>query len=227
MQKGHVLLITAFSVALFLIIIFGSINIVIFDVGSYTSEYSKNGVYPKLSDNTTQAVAMAGDITKNIMDYFRGRAELQYFTEDEKSHMSDVRHLLDLMRIIYYSAIAVSIALFIYLYITLKNDSGVFIRILAKSLLYSSIACIAFLAIVLIMCVFYFDATFTLFHLIFFPQGNWMFASSSLLITLFPEQFFMDMSLRIFIYAMFQSIIFFGIGFWINRQMKEIGRHHQ
>jgi len=62
------------------------------------------------------------------------------------------------------------------------------------------------------MSIFSFDFLFTTFHVIFFPQGNWMFDPSSLLITMFPQTFFFDISLRIFIYAMFQALIFFGIG---------------
>jgi uncharacterized membrane protein len=62
--------------------------------------------------------------------------------------------------------------------------------------------------------------------MIFFPQGNWMFSPDSLLITLFPQQFFFDIALRIFIYAMFQSAVFFGIGYWMNKQLKIVEKHN-
>jgi uncharacterized membrane protein len=43
-----------------------------------------------------------------------------------------------------------------------------------------------------------FPTTFTIFHTIFFPQGNRAFDSSSTLIRLFPLSFFDAIALRIF-----------------------------
>jgi uncharacterized membrane protein len=76
------------------------------------------------------------------------------------------------------------------------------------------------------MSVFYFNTIFTTFHFIFFPQGNWLFDGSSLLITLFPTQFFFDITLRIFIYALIQVAIFIGIGYYLEKQIKIYDKHH-
>jgi len=222
------IIIALLSVSLFLILLFGSMNAMIFDRNFYSGEYSKNNVYAELSLNgfsssAAQAKTMAQNVTENILEYFHGGAELKYFAGDEKSHMENVKSLINIMDSIYYAAVIFSILIFVYLYYSLKKDRITFIEILAKSLLYSSIVCIAFLVIIFLMCVFYFDAAFTLFHLVLFPQGNWTFLATSLLITLFPEQFFMDISLRIFVYAMFQALIFLGIGWWINKQIKVYG----
>src|SRR3989338_5239926 len=47
-----------------------------------------------------------------------------------------------------------------------------------------------------------FDLAFTLFHNLFFPQGNWTFPSDSLLIRTFPLGFFMGMSYKIFLLSL-------------------------
>jgi integral membrane protein (TIGR01906 family) len=213
-------IIIIFSIALFIIILFGSFNLMIFNKDFYYREYSKTGVYVQLSDNTTYAVETAHNITENVIKYFRNTEDLKYFSGDERSHMLDVKKLIRTMQFIYYGAAAITILLFFYCYRKFKEDKFDFIRILAKSLLYSSIAAIIFLLILFLLSVFSFDLTFTVFHMIFFPQGNWMFPSDSLLITLFPQQFFFDITLRIVIYAMFQALIFFGIGYWMNKQLK-------
>ena len=208
------------SLALFIILIFGSLNFMIFNKDFYYREYTKNNVYSSLPADVD-----AKNVTDNIMKYFRNTEDLKYFTADETSHMQDVKNLIRLMQFIYYGASAASIILFIYCYRRFKEDKFEFIKVLAKSLLYSSIAAIAVLLVVFLMSVFSFDFLFIGFHHIFFPQGNWMFNPDSLLITLFPQQFFFDIALRIFIYAMFQAIIFFGIGFWMNKQLKIVEKH--
>lgn len=219
-------IITLFAVALFIIIIFGSLNLMIFDKQFYYKEYSKNGVYLELSEDKDTGKEIAQNITENVMKYFRNSEELKYFSETEKSHMADVKHLIRTMQFIYYGAAILSIGLFFYCYRKFKDDKYMFIRVLAKSLLYSSIAAGMFLVLIFLMSVFSFDFLFNVFHLIFFPQGNWMFDNSSMLITMFPQQFFFDISLRIFVYAMFQALIFFGMGYWMNKQLKIFEKHH-
>jgi len=219
------LIIILFSIAIFIIILFGSLNMMIFNKDLYYKEYSKNGVYLELSDNKDTGKEIATNITENIMKYFRNTQDLNYFTPTEKSHMADVKHLIRTMQFIYYGAAILSIALFFYCYKKFKEDKYMFIKVLARSLLYSSIAAGVFLVLMFLMSVFSFDFLFIIFHRIFFPQGNWMFDPSSLLITLFPQQFFFDISLRIFIYAMFQALIFFGMGYWINKQLKIYEKH--
>jgi len=222
-------LIILLAVALFVIIIFGSLNVMIFNKDFYIKEYSKNHVYEKLSSDPVIADEIARNATDDLTRYFRSydNKELRYYTPTEMDHLKDVRGLIHTMQFIYYGAALVSIAIFLYCYQKFKDDRLEFIRILAKTLLYSSIAAMAFLVAIFLLCVFQFDLTFTIFHMIFFPQGNWMFESSSMLITLFPEQFFMDISLRIFVYAMFQSLIFLGIGYWMRKQVKTQERHHR
>ena len=213
-KRTNIVMSIILAVFLVIIILFSSLNAMIFNKDFYYSEYSKNDVYSKIPQSS------AKNMTANVMDYFHGSSELKYFTDTEKNHMQDVKNLVMIMNYLYYLSVILLAAMFIYLYRKIKDDKVRFIKILTNALLYSSIFCLVLLLIVFLMCVFYFDLTFTLFHLIFFPQGNWMFASSSLLITLFPEQFFFDISLRIFIYAIFQTAIFLGIGLWIRKHLK-------
>jgi|GEM_PF-485886 len=220
------IIIATLSIMILIILIFGSLNFMIFNKDFYHKEYIKNGSYTNLLQDKGIQKATVDNITDNILKFFRSNTELQYFTSAEKSHMNDVKKLINLMQYIYYAAALLTIALFFYCYKKYKEDKYEFVRVLSKSLLYSSIASIILLVLIFLMAVFDFSTLFITFHYIFFPQGNWTFESSTLLISLFPEQFFFDISLRIFIYAMFQSLIFFGIGYWMHKQLKIVEKHY-
>ena len=99
----------------------------IFNKDFYYREYSKNNVYFKLTENTgvTRDVAVdtITNATENTVNYLRGsEKELTHFTDAEKSHMSDVKHLINVMHIVYYSAAILCILLFFYTYQKFKND---------------------------------------------------------------------------------------------------------
>lgn len=57
-----------------------------------------------------------------------------------------------------------------------------------------------------------FDAFFSAFHGIFFPQGNWTFPARSLLITMYPENFWVGMGIIWVITSLICGIIFFALG---------------
>jgi len=61
-----------------------------------------------------------------------------------------------------------------------------------------------------------FDKAFTAFHYVFF-NGNWMFPENSMLITLFPKQFFMIMAKRIIVNILIASVMFISAGIFLKR----------
>lgn len=211
-------------ISLFFIIIGGSFSLMMYYKGFYLSEYQKNGVYDDLAERNqiTQQEAMiyANNVTDNIFDYFHSKSELNYFENDEKAHMKDVKAVISAVFFIYYSSAMLFIVCFVILFLKFKNDSIGFIKFLSKILLIGSIATLGLLIIILLMNIFYFNLIFNVFHQLFFPQGNWIFESTSLLITLFPQQFFFDITLRIFIYSIVQAAIFLLMGWWMHKQIK-------
>lgn len=212
------------SFFLFCILIFGSFSLMFNYKSFYYSEYENNGVYDNIAEsnnmNITESRRYVKDITENIFSFFKGKSELKYFTDKEKSHMQDVKFVISGINFIYYSSTIFFIIIFIILYIFSKKNKLLFIEHLSKILLYGAGTALIFLILIFLWIVFSFDTLFLLMHLALFPQGNWMFDSSSLLITLFPERFFFDISLRMFVYAMLQSGVFFLIGYWFRKQVK-------
>ncbi len=106
------------------------------------------------------------------------------FTVSERSHLKDVKRLLDHSLVAYKALSVFLLAAFLY---CLSHDE---LLIFKKGLLGGG--GVLFFATLLTGFFFMlsFDAAWTAFHKVFFPQGNWEFPSSSLLITSFPEELF-------------------------------------
>lgn len=222
--KKQIFLVFLSSFFLFCILIIGSFSLMFNYKSFYYSQYEKNGVYDNIAElnnmNITESKDYVKDVTENIFDFFKGKSELNYFSDDEKTHMMDVKFIVSGINFLYYSSTIFFIIIFILLYFLSKKDKLAFIDKLSKILIYGSSASLMFLIILFLWSVFSFDTLFFLMHLLLFPQGNWMFPADSLLIILFPERFFFDMTLRIFVYAIFQSGVFFLIGYWLRKQVK-------
>jgi uncharacterized membrane protein len=100
------------------------------------------------------------------------------FDYNEKSHLNDVRKLIIIEEIIFVISLI-----------------SLFVLILTRQINFlSSIKICAIIIIAILMILFllmpYFDNLFIAFHKIFFPQGNWMFASGSLMIETYNQVFF-------------------------------------
>lgn len=119
------------------------------------------------------------------------------FSANEQSHLKDVQNIFLLNTIV----LAIALILFTTLLPKIK---------IYKTLIFGGILTII-LTIILVLLILNFDKTFTAFHHIFFT-GNWQFPQASLLLTLFPKQFFMQMTKRIIINTILSAIIITGAG---------------
>jgi hypothetical protein len=101
-----------------------------------------------------------------------------FFTDDEVSHMADVR------RVFAGAELAATLALAVVGFRLFRaRRRGDAIR-LARD---GALAAAGLVAAVGFVAVFAFDRLFLLFHEVFFPQGNFLFAPNSNLIRLYPE----------------------------------------
>ncbi len=117
----------------------------------------------------------AVNATVQLLDYFQGRAEIpDIFDANEKAHLADVKGVISLLRWVSLVLLAVFLALMT------KADAG---AVLTRGFM-------MLLALVLFFAFIPFDTIFIWFHKIFFPQGNWVFPSNSMLILLYPGTFF-------------------------------------
>jgi len=139
---------------------------------------------------------------QNIYMFIQGRDSLdQHFPLAEKSHMEDVKKLFGLTYLV--GIIAGGVFLSILLVFVFQKRFRHIVRWLFRGSLASLL--LSFLLILALSIDF--TATFNLFHGVFFPQGNWSFDASSMLISLFPEGFFDAIATRIFLLSVSISLV--------------------
>jgi len=89
-------------------------------------------------------------------------------------------------------------------------------ELLQKMLHYGGLSSLGCLFLLLVGISFGFSRAFALFHQVFFPQGNWMFAADSLLIRTFPAEFFVKISTAIFILAFILGSLFILLSVYLK-----------
>ncbi|NQV91473.1 DUF1461 domain-containing protein [Candidatus Woesearchaeota archaeon] len=154
-----------------------------------------------LSDNQQQTV-----------DFLQGKDELKVpYEENAVSHMYDVKKVFFYADVMFYVSL-----LILTLFLTHYRKK---IKKISEFLNYGGWTTIIGLGSLLMFALIGFNTLFTWFHRIFFPQGNWMFDAESLLIQTFPIEFFVSMSLKIFILALVFGIVFIVVGKYMNHDL--------
>ena len=127
---------------------------------------------------------------KEVLYFLQENTEMKVnFTASEVSHLQDVQKVMQFVDYLFYFIFAVAIILGIFLYRK---------SLLSKALFYSGIFSLSLFALLFFLYFFGFSFLFTIFHQVFFPQGNWQFPVDSLLINTFPFEFFTKLSGIIF-----------------------------
>lgn len=119
------------------------------------------------------------------------RFEPPLFTDDEYSHMADVRRVFDGAKILIPAGLFV---MAIRLQRARSRSAAAMFRLMRDGAITAGVA----LAVVGIVAVVAFDAAFLLFHQVFFPQGNFLFDPvTSNLLRLYPDWYWQGITLRI------------------------------
>ena len=144
------------------------------------------------------------DDQQNTISYLQGKEELRLdYADDEVSHLDDVKKVMDYLDYLFYGLM---LALTLIITHHKKNRKE-----LLRLFSYGGTATISAILIVFLLSLASFNAVFTVFHQLFFPQGNWIFPADSLLIQTFPIIFFVTASKNIFILSLFFGMIFIFI----------------
>ena len=142
---------------------------------------------------------------ENVRGFLNNREPLrEEFTELETKHMQDVKFLFNLIRSI---TIVFLVAIIIYTAHLYRENRKKETFLLIKDVRNATIITLIIIATLTALVLINFSTTFDVFHYVFFPQGNWTFPYTSLLITLFPETFFMNLATKIMIATLTITII--------------------
>ena len=123
---------------------------------------------------------VAGPVGSTLPEQVDGRPG---FDAAAVSHLADVRGVISAARLV---TAVLAVLLAVWLGVSLSRGRK---RHVGQALLAGAIWGVVLVVAAGLAGTLDFDALFTAFHGLFFAEGTWMFASDSLLIQTFPEQF--------------------------------------
>lgn len=189
------------SAILLALIFLGNFVFLLNSNGFYSSEFSKLGV---------NATAASG-----VISFVSGKSSLSgEFNYDESSHLEDVKRVLTTIKRLYYAAVIFLAAAVIYLFRAKK-----FLKLMPKAFILSGSVSLLLLLILFVSSLS-FSSLFSILHRPFFSSGTWLFPADSLLINLFPQQFFSDFAGMFFLLLLVNSSAFLIIGLFVRRKLK-------
>ncbi len=146
---------------------------------------------------------------EKVFHFLAGKENLSpEFTALEVSHLQDVKRVMNYADYIFYILL-----LLVTVMITYFGQNKKFLAQLCE---YGGKVSVVSMLVIVGLAVLFFDTIFTLFHSIFFPQGNWQFAADSTIIQTFPIDFFMSISRNIFLLSLFLGMIFILLGHYFK-----------
>ena len=208
--------------ALMLLLVTSNVRFAVGSVSLYDALFDRHGVSAR-TGITPEGLRGVG---RQMQDYFaseaeplRVRAEVDgverdLFGADEVSHMADVKQLFLLtFRLQGASALFLLLVtgLAVYAY------RGAVWATLAAWLRRGPLVTAGVMAVFGIASLVAFDALFTLFHNIAFPQGNFSFPQTADLIRVFPFGFWRDMTLLIGALTLVEAGALYGVGLLLRR----------
>lgn len=198
------LLAIVFSVMLFLVLLFTSMQLVVYNLDYYESHYEKRNI----TETTEMDIENLMMVTDNMLEYLKdnrmtlnmkatidGRME-EVFGEREKLHMEDVKKLFVNATMIRNIGV---IYIIVLLVLCIWKSKKLLIRILS-SIKYVFLGAIGLLLLIGGLLYYDFNKYFTIFHKIFFNNDLWLLnPRTDILINMVPEIFFFTTAMMILI----------------------------
>jgi len=195
-------------------------KLIVFNEDYYRKEFRKYGVYDKLDGYEIEQV------NSDLLDYLRyertnNLIDSDFFNEREKEHLLDVKALFQkALSIVNYVMVSFVLLVVLFFFVVRKelharNDFGKWLLKHGSIILIirCSLGSLTILGIVLLLK-YRFSYIFTKFHEMFFKAGSWMFDTQvDKMVILYPEGFFVDVTLKIFLDTLSFSLILVALGF--------------
>ena len=155
---------------------------------------------------------------EQTINFLQGKEELKAnYTAAELSHLQDVQQIMKWVDVAFTALFLMVIFLAVMVLATNSktvrsktiNSKEISSQAEWKKLVrWGGLVTVALVLVILLFLLLSFNTTFTLFHRLFFPQGNWLFPVESLLIQTFPLDFFVKIATMIFLLALALGSLF-------------------
>lgn len=214
------------AMLMILVILITSFQIVAY--GDFTF-YEKEYIKYQVTDDLNMEMEDVMDVTYQMMDYLIGEKEelsvitmvdgeeQDFFNEQDKVHMLDVRNLfLGGLKVR-----AVSIVLVCMCIAFLLGTKADWKKALVTGW-YAALAVYGILLVIFgIWAAMDFTAFFTFFHEVFFTNDLWLFdPATDYMIRMLPEGFFADIALKIIVYFVSSITIVNLVFSWVHHKSK-------
>ena len=173
-----------------LIIYLSNLKIMMFDEEFHIEEIKKTGSYERFNNTV--------GIHHELINYYRFNnkqelVDIDIYTEKEKQHLLDVKNLFKTGILILNISIITLIILIAALVYFDKN----YRKNIMSACMLGSFLSIFYMIPIVLAAKLQFNFFFDRFHKIFF-EGNYMFSQDSNLIRMYSQEFFSDITLRLF-----------------------------
>ncbi|MBK90366.1 MAG: TIGR01906 family membrane protein [Chloroflexi bacterium] len=204
-----------------------SFEMITFSDWIYEFNWERNNISYKTNLNEDQL----NSVSDQIKDYFKddqekieislqqpGTTVFNLFNQREIDHMIDVKNLVKATLL--FEKISLFFIFFAIVIISYKNGfkqlfSFLFNIVYKSLLIWSSIFIIILFGIII-----NFNATFILFHKIFFRNDLWILdPRSDYLLIMFPERFFLEVCLAILLVFVIINFLFFITSLFLDRRL--------
>lgn len=146
---------------------------------------------------------------------FIGENNLDFLPEAERSHMTDVKRVFNIVFILAMISLGILVGMAIVFWkYDMKHQRE---ELLGRGLATTGWILLGICFLFGISALLSFDKFWVLFHVFLFPQGNWLFGADSILIQLYPGEFFQSFTLKFFMRVLVVGIASVIIGRFIHR----------
>jgi len=186
-------------------------NSVAFNENLFKKEFLKYDVYSNLRNYDIEK------INDDVLDYLQFEKnniliENNFFNEREKTHLLDVKNLIQKVLAIYYFSIILFILLIIILIILLNFNFRLIAKRILIILLIGSLLTLLDAAAFFLLSRFNFNFVFDVMHKTFFSAGTFTFNPAfENIVVLYPENLFFDFLVKIISNTILSSIILFFV----------------
>lgn len=156
----------------------------------------------------------ANPATDELATRFMLAGETYVLTDDALSHLDDVYYVIDAARI----ALMVIAALALSGCIAIGLTGGR--RHLGRVLIFASTLIFALFVTLALWIIIDFNGFFTLLHSLFFAEGTWTFSADSLLIRMYPTNFWIGMGVVWLVTTVLACLICSILGFSVKGKRK-------
>mgnify|MGYP001600784828 FL=1 len=170
---------------------------------------------------------------EQTINFLQGKEELKAnYTAAELSHLQDVQQIMKWVDVAFTALFLMVIFLAVMVLATNSktvrsktiNSKEISSQAEWKKLVrWGGLVTVALVLVILLFLLLSFNTTFTLFHRLFFPQGNWLFPVESLLIQTFPLDFFVKIATMIFLLALALGSLFILLPTFFRHDLRRPG----